>query len=77
MQRATRKKRTKRSEIGNSLWESVSDEWMCPACDRSKQQILRKSKKALKKSSFSIEIPLRVASLGHKKNSFDDILNIF
>ena len=42
MQRATRKKRTKRSEIGNSLWESVSDEWMCPACDRSKQQILRK-----------------------------------
>ena len=42
MQRATRKRRTKRSEIGNSLWDSVTDDWRCPACNRLKQQILRK-----------------------------------
>ena len=42
MQRATRKKRTKRSEIGNSLWDSVADDWKCPACKRFKQEILRK-----------------------------------
>ena len=42
MQRATRKKRTKRSEIGNSLWESVPEDWKCPACKRLKQEILRK-----------------------------------
>ena len=42
MQRATRKRRTKRSEIGNSLWDSVTDDWQCPACNRLKQEILRK-----------------------------------
>ena len=42
MLRATRKRRTKRSEVGNSLWDSMSDEWFCPACKRKKQQILRK-----------------------------------
>ena len=42
MQRATRKKRTKRSEIGNSLWDSVADDWKCPACNRLKQEVIRK-----------------------------------
>ena len=42
MLRATRKRRTKRSEIGNSLWDSVTDDWKCPACNRLKQEILRK-----------------------------------
>ena len=42
MQRATRKRRTKRCEIGNSLWDSVTDDWRCPACNRLKQEILRK-----------------------------------
>ena len=42
MKRATRKRRTKRSEIGNSLWDSVTDDWKCPACQRFKQEILRK-----------------------------------
>ena len=42
MLRATRKRRTKRSEIGNSLWDSVTDDWKCPACKRFKQEILRK-----------------------------------
>ena len=41
MLRATRKRRTKRNEVGNSLWAGVDDDWRCPACDRSKHQILR------------------------------------
>ena len=42
MLRATRKRRTKRSEVGNSLWEGVNDDWKCPACERKKNEILRK-----------------------------------
>ena len=42
MLRATRKRRTKRSEVGNSLWEGVSEDWRCPACNRKKGEILRK-----------------------------------
>ena len=42
MLRATRKRRTKRSEVGNSLWEGVNDDWRCPACERKKGEILRK-----------------------------------
>ena len=37
-------KHQKKVREGNSIWDSVEDDWLCPACQRGKDQILRKGK---------------------------------